>query len=266
MNILIVGPHPDDQELGMGGTAALLAAQGHNVLLLDITDGEPTPFGSPEIRAREAAEAARLLSPPNPHNPIRRYQLGLPNRRVEHTLEARHAVAAVIRAHQSHIIFVPYPQDAHPDHRAVTRIVEDARFDAKLSKLDLPTPPNFPANSPPNPKSQIQNPKSPSPHPTSDIPHPTSPIYPKWLFHYWATHLRISPAPSFIIDISAHWEAKLASIRAYRSQFEANPANRAVIDWIQASAVYFGSRIGTPMGEPFFAQEPIGLSGFAELV
>ena len=51
MNILVVGPHPDDQELGMGGTIAKLANDGHNVLLLDMTSGEPTPHGSPEIRA-----------------------------------------------------------------------------------------------------------------------------------------------------------------------------------------------------------------------
>jgi LmbE family N-acetylglucosaminyl deacetylase len=53
MNILVVGPHPDDQELGMGGTIARLAEQGHDVLLLDMTDGEPTPHGDPETRARE---------------------------------------------------------------------------------------------------------------------------------------------------------------------------------------------------------------------
>jgi LmbE family N-acetylglucosaminyl deacetylase len=59
MNILVVGPHPDDQELGMGGTIAKLAAHGHNVLLLDVTNGEPTPHGSPEIRAQEATAAAK---------------------------------------------------------------------------------------------------------------------------------------------------------------------------------------------------------------
>ena len=53
--ILVVGPHPDDQELGMGGTIAKLTSQGHDVLLLDMTNGEPTPYGSPEIRAAEAA-------------------------------------------------------------------------------------------------------------------------------------------------------------------------------------------------------------------
>jgi len=131
--ILVVGPHPDDQELGMGGTIAKLAQAGHDVLLLDITNGEPTPYGDPETRAKEAAAAAKILG-------VRRQLLGLPNRTVEHTVEARHKVAGVIREFGAEIVFTPFFEDAHPDHRAVTRIVEDARFDAKLSKIDMPTP------------------------------------------------------------------------------------------------------------------------------
>ena len=55
MNILVVGPHPDDQEAGMGGTIARLASLGHRVVLLDMTNGEPTPLGDPVTRAREAS-------------------------------------------------------------------------------------------------------------------------------------------------------------------------------------------------------------------
>src|SRR5262249_17995278 len=138
-SILVVGPHPDDQELGMGGTIARLASQGHKVTLLDMTNGEPTPNGTPEIRAREAAAAVAARSAP--WIPVRRVMLGgdgLPNRYVEHTIKARHLVAGVIRSVQAQIVFVPFDQDAHPDHRAVTRIVEDARFDAKLTKLAMP--------------------------------------------------------------------------------------------------------------------------------
>ncbi len=237
-NVLVVGPHPDDQELAMGGTIALLAAQGHNVLLLDITDGEPTPFGDPQTRAAESQAAAAALSPPD--RPIRRVLLGLPNRQVEHTIAARHAVAGVIRAHQAEIVFLPHPEDAHPDHVAVTRIVHDARFDAKLTKVDMPTPPGFSAIGPP--------------------------IYPRWIFWYYASHLRRVPDPTFILDVSAHFEQKMASIRAYRSQFEANPRNRAVVEWIEAGARYFGSRIGAEAGEPFSSPEPLGLGSLAGLL
>jgi len=61
-SILIIGPHPDDQELGMGGTIALLASQGHKVHLLDATNGEPTPLGTPEKRALESEAAAKILN------------------------------------------------------------------------------------------------------------------------------------------------------------------------------------------------------------
>ena len=126
-SIVVVGPHPDDQELGMGGTLARLAKQGHKVHLIDMTNGEPTPFGAIEIRAKEAAEAARILG-------VGRTLLGLKNREVVHNLESRHALAALYRVHRPDIIFLPYPVDAHPDHVAGTRSGEDARCDAKLSK------------------------------------------------------------------------------------------------------------------------------------
>jgi len=235
-NILVVGPHPDDQELGMGGAIARLAAQGHSVLLLDVTNGEPTPHGTVETRLREATEAAALLSPPPPGNPVRRRLLDLPNRFVTHMIDSRHKVAGVIRAHQAQVLFAPYPADAHPDHRAVTRIVEDARFDAKLTGLSMPGDEGRP------------------------------PIYPKWLFYYFATHLRIVPQPTFCLDVGPHLEQKMASIRAYHSQFGVNPLNRAVVDWVRAQAVYFGSRIGTLAAEPFWSPEPLGLAGLGELV
>src|SRR3954464_5928214 len=103
-SILIIGPHPDDQELGMGGTILKLVSQGHRVHLVDMTNGEPTPLGSPEIRARESAAAAKVLG-------VSRSLLGLPNREVVHSIDARHKLAAVIREHQADWLFVPYPID-----------------------------------------------------------------------------------------------------------------------------------------------------------
>jgi len=225
MNILVVGPHPDDQELGMGGTIAKLVQQGHNVLLLDMTNGEPTPRGSPEIRAKEAAKAAHILG-------VKRIGLELPNRVLVHSIEARHKVAGVIREHQAQIIFTPFFQDAHPDHLATTRIVEDARFDAKLTKTKLAG----------------------------------EPIYPKWLFYYYATHLRWVADPSFLIDVTGFEQRKREAILAYESQFVKLEANRKVVDWINAANVYFGSRIGTAAAEPFYTKEPVGLSDLSALV
>jgi len=224
-NILVAGPHPDDQELGMGGTIARLANQGHNVLLLDMTNGEPTPHGSIEQREKEWTTAAQILG-------VHRRLLGLTNREVQHTLDARHRVAAVMREHQSSIVFLPYPEDAHPDHRATTRIVEDARFDAKLTKTDLPG----------------------------------DPIYPKWLFYYYCTHLRHVANPSFCLDITDQMDTKEKSILTYHSQFVVPEKNQKVVTWIRQMNGYMGSRIGTEYAEPFFTTEPLGLTSFDSLV
>lgn len=223
--IAVFGPHPDDQELGMGGTIACMVDQGHDVLLVDMTDGEPTPHGDRQTRAAESAAAAEILG-------VRRVQLGLPNRSVEHCIDSRHRAAGVIREHQANIIFAPYFEDAHPDHVATTRIVEDARFDAKLTKIDLPG----------------------------------EPIYPTWFFYYYCTHLRHVPSPSFMFDMESGWERKRASILAYESQFVVPEKNRRIIDWLEAAATFHGSRIGRPMAEPFFTREPIGVGGFDSIV
>jgi LmbE family N-acetylglucosaminyl deacetylase len=212
----------------MGGTIARLAEQGHDVLLLDITNGEPTPHGSPEIRAEEAAAAAEILG-------VKRRLLGFPNRYVENTLELRHAIAAVIREHQSQMIFTPYFEDAHPDHLSVTQAVIGARFAARLVKVDEPWGQTG------------------------------KPINPKWLFFYYAMHLRKVHNPTFLMDISGYEARKFASIEAYHTQFVMSEKNRKVLEGIRAMSTYFGSRLGTNVAEPFFSQEPIGftsLDGF----
>jgi LmbE family N-acetylglucosaminyl deacetylase len=217
----------------MGATIAKLAAQGHRVVLLDVTDGEPTPFGDPETRAREAEAARAILD--HGTGKVHRDALGLKNRFVEHTVENRHLMAGAIRKWQADILFAPYFEDAHPDHLAVTRIAEDARFDAKLSKLDMP-----------GDEGQL-------------------PIHPTWLFYYYATHLRHVPTPRFCIDTTGYEEIKRNAIVAYETQFVKPEKNRRVVEWVASSLDYFGSRIGTKAAEPFFSREPLGLAGLTGL-
>ncbi len=224
MNMLVVGPHPDDQELGMGAAIAKLADQGHDVLLLDMTNGEPTPHGDPETRALEADRAAKILG-------VRRRLLDLPNRVLQHTIEARHLVAGVIREHQAEIVFTPALPDAHPDHTATTRIVEDARFDAKLTKIDLPG----------------------------------APIYPRWLIYYYCTHLRTIPQPDFLMDVTGYEDRKREAILAYETQFVTPDKNRWIVEWLDAGARYFGSRIRCRAAEPFAVAEPLGLKSLEDL-
>jgi len=208
----------------MGGTIARLASQGHRVHLLDMTNGEPTPLGSVETRAREAAEAAKALG-------VERTLLGLANRRVVHDLDSRYKTAAVIRKHRPDWIFVPYPIDAHPDHVAVARIGEDARFDAKLTKTDIPG----------------------------------EPWHPKRVIYYFCTHLRLNFNPSFCIDITDQMEQKEKAIRAYQSQFAAGNAS-FVPEMVRTMNAYFGGRIGTAYAEPFFSHEVLGFGGLDQLV
>src|SRR5689334_8560941 len=120
LDVLIIAPHPDDAELGAAGAILKLKAEGRRVGVLDLTDGEPTPHGSPEIRARETAAASEVLGLDWREN------LGLPNRRLEATLEARHKLAAVIRRERPRWLLAPYWVDAHPDHVAATQLIEAA--------------------------------------------------------------------------------------------------------------------------------------------
>lgn len=234
-NVLVIGPHPDDQELGAGGTIALLASQGHQVTILDLTNGEPTPFGDPVTRAAEAEAARAALSPEPPAAPIARIRLTMTNREVQQTLEARHAVAGVIRAVQAEILLAPYFEDAHPDHLAATRIIEDARFDAKLTKVSMPGDQGRP------------------------------PLYPRWLFYYYASHLRAVPQPSFVVDVTSTFDRKLRAVECYASQFSKNPKNRGIAEFVRNEAAYFGSKVGVAFGEPFFTREPLRVTSLAGL-
>jgi len=207
----------------MGGTIARLVEQGHRVHVVDMTSGEPTPLGSPEIRKRESAAAAKILG-------FERTQVGLINRQVVHDIPSRYKLAAVIRVHRPEVIFLPYPIDAHPDHVAVTKIGEDARFDAKLTKTEIPG----------------------------------EPWYPKRIIYYFCTHLRISFQPTFCIDISAQIEKKMSAVMAYESQFVLNKST--VPEMVKTIAGYFGGRIGVGYAEPFFTYEVLGFSGLGELV
>ena len=228
LDILVVAPHPDDAELGMGGAILKFQADGLRVGILDLTNGEPTPHGSLEIRAEETAAANARLG-----NPWRQ-NLGLPNRKLEHTLEARAKLAGVFRLEKPRWIFAPYWVDAHPDHVAATEMIEAARFWSKLSKSDLPGEPH----------------------------------HPQRIFNYWCVHLRQVVPPDFVLDISAYWEQKRAAIECYRSQFiTGRPQDPPTfIDRLRDQAAYWGWSIGTAYGEPFYSREPIGLSSLKDLL
>lgn len=228
LDFLVVAPHPDDAELGMGGTIAKMIAEEFRVGVLDLTTGEPTPHGSESIRRAEtnvATEALKLTW---------RGNAGLPNRRLEPTLEARELIASYFRVLRPRWIFAPYWRDAHPDHVAATELIEAARFWSKLSKTNMPG----------------------------------ERFHPERVYYYFCIHLRLAVEPDWIVDISDHWEQKMLSIRAYQSQFvQGRPIGPpTLLDRIRDDAAYWGRLIDRRYGEPFATKEPLAMKSLRDLI
>jgi len=227
LDYLVIAPHPDDAELGAGGAMLLLRSQGASVGVLDLTDGEPTPHGSPEIRARETAAASTILGL------SWRGNLGLPNRSLVADLNARRRLAVVLRELRPRILLAPYWEDAHPDHVAASALVDAARFWAKLTRTDMPGEPHFPVR----------------------------------IVYYFSVHLRLHPKPSFVLDVSAHLEDKMRAIACYHSQFiEGRPSMPpTILDDLRDRARYWGWAVGVRYGEPFVCREEVGLRSLRDL-
>ena len=228
LDVLVIAPHPDDAELGMGGGILKMLAEGLKVGVLDLTSGEPTPHGSLEIRAAETQAATDVLKL------SWRGNLGLPNRSLEPTLAARKELASVIRLTRPRWLFAPYWTDAHPDHTAATQLFDAARFWAKLSKTDMPG----------------------------------ERFHPERIFNYYCVHLKMHATPAFVLDISEFWEQKLEAIGCFQSQFVTGreQMDPSFLDQLKIEAAYWGKTIGVKYGEPYNSREPIGLSSFQKLV
>ncbi len=228
LDVLVIAPHPDDAELGMGGAILKMHDDGLRVGVLDLTNGEPTPFGSPETRAAETAAATQVLGL------AWRENLGLPNRSLQATLEARAALASVLRRVRPRWLFAPYWVDAHPDHVAATELIEAARFWSKLTKTDLPGEPH----------------------------------HPQGIIYYYCVHLRVVAQPAFVLDISAYWRQKRAAIECYQSQFitgrDLTPPT--FVDRLEEQAAYWGWSINARYGEPFATREALGLRSLRDLL
>ena len=228
LDFLVIAPHPDDAELGMGGTIAKMIDAGFRVGILDLTSGEPTPHGSPTLRRQENG---RRLG--GPQSQLAR-QCGLPNRSLQHTLEARATVAGFIRQTRPRWLFAPYWQDAHPDHVVATELVEAARFWAKLSKTDMPG----------------------------------DPFHPERIYYYFCIHLRLAVQPHFIVDISEHWDQKRQSIECYESQFITGRPTEppTLMDRFRGEASHWGYLINRQYGEPFATKEPLAIDSLRDLL
>ena len=128
VDLLAFGPHPDDLEIGLGGTLAKHAALGHSVGLCDLTRGEMSSNGTPEERLNEAEAARKVLGADWREN------LALPDRSIGTSPDHIRRIVELIRRTRPRAIAIPYWQDRHPDHQSSSVLVRDAVFNAKLKR------------------------------------------------------------------------------------------------------------------------------------
>jgi bacillithiol biosynthesis deacetylase BshB1 len=226
IDLLVFGPHPDDIEIGLGGTVARHTASGHGVGLCDLTRGELSSNGTPDERQAEAAEAARVLGA------AWRENLGWPDGGIEPTPAIVRSAVDVIRRHRPRSIAIPYWDDRHPDHVAASHVLRTAVFRSGLRKYDTGA----------------------------------EPWRPEWLCYYF---INDSATPSFVVDVSAHYERKRKSLECYVSQF-APPGGGAVATRLTASTfrqlvesrdAQFGALAGVAFAEGIVVREPVQRAG-----
>jgi bacillithiol biosynthesis deacetylase BshB1 len=128
VDLLVFGPHPDDLEIGLGGTIARHAARGDRVGLCDLTRGELATNGTPEERLREAEEARAVLGA------VWRRNLCWPDGGIDGTPDQIRSAVELIRLARPRVVAVPYWRDRHPDHVAASRVLTTAAFRSRLRR------------------------------------------------------------------------------------------------------------------------------------
>ncbi len=129
VEVLAFGPHPDDVELGCGGTLAKLVRQGLKVGIADLTRGEMGSRGSVPERTREAREAAEIIGASF------RTNLEIPDAQIDNTPENREKIIALLRRTRPMLVFLPYRYDRHPDHAHASQLISEACFYSGVAKI-----------------------------------------------------------------------------------------------------------------------------------
>jgi bacillithiol biosynthesis deacetylase BshB1 len=244
LDILALAAHRDDVEQTCGGTLLKMAERGYRTGILDLTQGEMGTRGTADDRAREAAAAAKILKV------SWRHALNIPDGRVENSWENRLKVARVIRHQRPKVVILPYWKGRHPDHYTASTLGYEACFLSGLSKLDISPVQPIEGASTSFYESGALTPESVAPH------RPFKIIYAS-LYH--------DTRPTFVVDITAQFEARLASLKAYGSQYDNQPtgstifvAKEEIRARIEAMARFYGMLGGVTYAEPF-VQKEVGL-------
>jgi bacillithiol biosynthesis deacetylase BshB1 len=231
VDLLAIAAHPDDVELTCGGTLFKSAKQGYKTGILDLTAGEMGTRGSSQIRAKEAAAAAKILKV------SWRGTLGVPDSDVQPSREYKLAVARIIRQLRPKTVILPYWEARHPDHYHASTLAYEGCFLAGLKQLPLEGEPFRPF---------------------------------KILY---CTSFEGMP-PTFVVDITEHYETRRRAILAYASQFRPAKSERKqpvflAIDELDSRmdllARHYGSLIGVKYGEPFLQKEAMQVEDVIKL-
>ena len=237
LDALAIAAHRDDVEQTCGGTLLKMAQKGRRTGILDLTQGEMGTRGSADDRAREAAEAARLLQV------TWREALDIPDGRVENTWPNRLKIAAAIRRTRPRVVILPYWKGRHPDHYTCSTLGYEASFLAGLRKLEI-------AKRLREEGIRTELADDLAPHRPFKIVYAT---------------LYYGVRPTFVVDISEQFEGRLAALMAYKSQFadqqegrDIFPAYDEIRDRIHSMARFYGMMAGVKYAEPFLQKE-VGL-------
>lgn len=236
VDILAFGAHPDDIEMGCGGTLAKHISLGKKVALVDLTLGELGTRGTVEIRLQEAKQAAAVLGTPIREN--LKMADGFFANDKEHQLQ----IIRAIRKYQPAIVLANSLVDRHPDHARAARLVADASFLSGLVKIETEES---------GVKQQAWRPQA--------------------LYHYlqFKTH-----HPSFAVDISGFIETKMNSIRAHKSQFfdasskepETFISKPDFLNALEERASDLGRTIGVKYAEGFMSERILAVDNFSNLL
>jgi bacillithiol biosynthesis deacetylase BshB1 len=231
-DIAAVCAHPDDAELVMGGTIAREASRGRRVAMVDLTRGESGSRGTPESRAAEAAEAARILGAAH------RESLGLPDARLQASPEHKDPLVEAVRRLRPRVLMLQHWEQRHPDHAAASRIVYDACFLAGLRNYRPDLGPAFrPA---------------------------------KLVYAVTMTETN-DLVPTFVVDITPFWETKQRAIAAFASQFTPALGETGPLpldrfqEAVELAGRRHGQRIGVRYGEGFCTREPLAVDDLLSL-
>ena len=233
LDVVFTAPHPDDVEIGMGGTVAKLVKLGYRVGIVHQTDGEPTPRGTPETRRAELQAAAEVLG-------VQVCEvLGLPNRVLMDGPEARYALGTALRRHRPRVVVTMAGRTpaASPDHYQGQLLTEASRFYAQLTKWND----RFDDTEPFRVDHLVYRPVPIA----AEITH-------------WPSR--------FVVDITDTLEQKIDAVRCYRSQFPPERFER-LEHFIRSLAGTEGAQAGVLHGElyalprPMAVTDPVGLLG-----